>query len=264
MKTSEIIVQIEQRAGVVRFDRPAARNALTDSMLTETRIAMQAWELDHTITAVVLTGDDNAFCAGGDLKASAAKTLGPYDRYLARFTQSEWHNFMRFLARYPKPVIAAVEGHCLGGGLEIALRCDFMVGAQSASFGMTEARHALFPILGGAWSLAQCVGERMAKELLFTGRRVDGNQAYALGILNHVVAPGQSLAKALEIAHEISASAPLSVTVAKQAVERSASQTFDQALTAGGDLSALLFFSSDRNEGLAAFKEKRQPIYKGE
>jgi len=264
MKATEILVHVEQRAGVVRFHRPASRNALTDTMLSETRAAMQAWELDHAITAVVLTGDDTAFCAGGDLKATASNNLGPYDRYLTRFTQSEWHNFIRFLARYPKPVIAAIEGHCLGGGLEIALRCDFMVGARSASLGMTEARHGLFPILGGAWSLAQCVGERMAKELLFTGRRIDGSEAHALRILNHVVAPGQALAKALEIAHEISASAPLSVTMAKQAVERSASQTFDQALTAGGDLSALLFFSRDREEGLAAFKEKREPIFKGE
>lgn len=153
MQTTEIQVSVEKHTAIVRFMRPDSLNALTDTMLAETRAAMQAVELDHAIRAVVLTGDDRAFCSGGDLKASAGNSLPPYDRYLARFTQSEWHNYMRFLSRYPKPVIAAIEGYCLGGGLEIALRCDFAVGSQSATIGMTEARHSLFPILGvlGRW-----------------------------------------------------------------------------------------------------------------
>ncbi len=264
MHTTEIQVRVEKHTAIVRFDRPQSLNALSDTMLAETRTAMQACELDHDIKAVVLTGDEKAFCSGGDLKASAGQSLAPYDRYLARFTQSEWHNFMRFLSRYPKPVIAAIEGYCLGGGLEIALRCDFAVGSQSASMGMTETRHSLFPILGGAWSLAQCVGERMATELIFTGRRVDGMTARGLGILNHVVPTGEALAKALEIAHEIAGNGPLAITMAKQAVDRASGQTFDEALSAGGEFSALLFFSRDRQEGLTAFKEKRKPDFTGE
>lgn len=264
MQATEIQFCVEQHTAIVRFHRPDSLNALSDTMLAETRAAMQACELDHAVTAVVLTGDDKAFCSGGDLKASAGNSLAPYDRYLSRFTQSEWHNFMRFLARYPKPVIAAIEGYCLGGGLEIALRCDFAVGSQSASLGMTETRHSLFPILGGAWSLTQCVGERMAKEMIFTGRRIDGTTACELGILNHAVPTGQAMAKALEIANEIAGNGPLAITMAKQAVERARGQTFDDALTAGGEFSALLFFSSDRQEGLAAFKEKRKPKFKGE
>lgn len=264
MQTTQIQVRVEHHTAIVRFDRPQSRNALSDTMLAETRAAMQACELDHAIRAVVLTGDDKAFCSGGDLKASAGNTLPPYDRYLARFTQSEWHNFMRFLSRYPKPVIAAIEGYCLGGGLEIALRCDFAVGSQSATIGMTEARHSLFPILGGAWSLAQCVGERVAKELIFTGRRINGTTAHQLGILNHAVPAGQALSRACEIADEIACNGPLAITMAKQAVDRARGQTFDDALTAGGEFSALLFFSHDRKEGLAAFKEKRKADFKGE
>ena len=264
MQATEIQFCVEQHTAIVRFHRPDSLNALSDTMLAETRAAMQAWELDHAVTAVVLTGDDKAFCSGGDLKASAGNSLAPYDRYLSRFTQSEWHNFMRFLARYPKPVIAAIEGFCLGGGLEIALRCDFAIGSESVSIGMTETRHSLFPILGGAWLLAQCVGERVAKEMIFTGQRVDGMTAHDLGILNHVVATGQALAKALDIADEIAGNGPLAITMAKQAVDRARGQTFDDALTAGGEFSALLFFSRDRQEGLTAFKEKRKPDFKGE
>jgi len=264
MQTTEIQVSVEKHTAIVRFMRPESLNALTDTMLAETRSAMQAFELDHAIRAVVLTGDDRAFCSGGDLKASAGNSLPPYDRYLKRFTQSQWHNYMRFLSRYPKPVIAAIEGYCLGGGLEIALRCDFAVGSQSATIGMTEARHSLFPILGGAWSLAQCVGERMAKELIFTGRRIDATTAHRLGILNHAVPAGQALTRACEIADEIAGNGPLAITMAKQAIDRARGQTFDDALTAGGEFSALLFFSRDRQEGLAAFKEKRKADFKGE
>lgn len=260
---TEIRAGREGDALVIRFARPEARNALTDTMLAETRAAMQAVALDRDVAAVILTGDDKAFCAGGDLKGTAAGRLPPYDRYLVRYTQSVWHEFMRFLANYPRPVIAAIEGYALGGGLELALRCDFAVGSTSVRLGAPEARHGLFPILGGAWSLAQAVGEPMAKELLFTARRLDGEEARSLGLINHLVAEGQALAKALEIASQIAENGPLAVVAAKQAVNRARGQTFEEALNAGGDLSALLSFSEDRKEGLAAFTEKRKAKFTG-
>ena len=260
---AQIAVSTEGGAGVIRFARPEARNALTDQMLSEARARMETWENDTSIVAVILTGDDAAFCAGGDVKGAAASDLAAFDKYRHRHTQSVWHDFVRFLGNYTKPVIAAVEGYALGGGLEIALRCDFIVGSETAKLGLTEARLGLFPILGGAWSLARAVGERKAKELAFTGRRIDAEEALALGILNHVVPAGAAVAKALEISDEIKASAPLAVMAVKQAVNRAASQTFEEALAGGGDLSALLMFSEDRAEGLAAFVEKRRPVWKG-
>lgn len=254
---------VDGAAGVIRFTRPEARNALTDTMLSETRAAMERWELDRSIAAVVLTGDKIAFCAGGDVKGSASSDMAAFDRYRYRHNQSVWHEFMRFLARYTKPVIAAVEGYAVGGGLEIALRCDFIIGSKTAKLGMTEARLGLFPILGGAWSLAHAVGERKARELAFTGRRVGADEALALGLLNHVTPAGGAVSKAVEIAGEIAASAPLAVVAIKQAINRAGHQTFDQALTESGDLSALLMFSEDRKEGLEAFLEKRKPEFKG-
>ena len=261
---AEILTTVKGSAGIIQFDRPAARNALTDTMLTQTREAMQAWELDKAITTVILTGDDKAFCAGGDVKGTASSDMAAFDKYRYRYNQSVWHEFMRFLARYTKPVIAAVEGYALGGGLELALRCDFVVGSKTAKLGMTEARLGLFPILGGAWSLAHAVGERKARELAYTGRRIDADEALALGILNHVVDPGEAVSKALEISDEIAGSAPLAVMAIKQAITRSGHQSFDEALTEGGDLSALLMFTEDRKEGLSAFIEKRKPKWKGE
>ena len=220
--------------------------------------------MQQGLAAVILTGDDKAFCAGGDLKGTASSQMPPFDKYRHRHTRSEWHNFMRFLANYTKPVIAAIEGHALGGGLEIALRCDFCVGSETAKLGLTEARLGLFPILGGAWSLARAIGERKARELAYTGRRIDAAEAERLGILNHVTEAGGAVRRAVEIATEIAACAPLAVMAVKQAINRAPDQTFEQALSAGGDLSALLMFSADRKEGLAAFVEKREPNWKGE
>ena len=260
----EILTSVDGAAGVIRFNRPKMRNALTDAMLSETRAAMEAWELDRSIAAVVLTGDETAFCAGGDVKGTASSTMSAFDRYRYRHTQSVWHAFMRYLSGYTKPVIAAVEGFALGGGFEIALRCDFIVGSETTRLGLTEARLGLFPILGGAWSLTHAVGERMARELAYSGRQLDANEALALGLLNHLTPPGRAVPKAVEITDQIADSAPLAVMALKQAISRASRQSFDEALTDGGDLSALLMFSEDRAEGIKAFMEKRKPEFRGE
>jgi len=260
---TEISVTNDGPAGIIRFSRPKARNALTDTMLSETRTAMQAFELDDQIAAIVLTGDEKAFCAGGDVKGTASSEMAPFDKYRYRYTHAVWHDFMRYMGNCTKPVIAAIEGYALGGGLELALRCDFTVGSQTAKLGLPEVKIGLFPILAGAWSLTHAIGERKARELAYTGRRIDAQEAHALGLLNHVTPVGDAVDKAVEIVREISTGAPLAVMALKQAINRAKGQTYEEALNAGGDLSALLMFSEDRQEGLRAFIEKRKPEFKG-
>lgn len=169
---TEILAEVSGGAGIIRFNRPKARNALTDTMVSEMMAQLAAWEMDRDIVGVILTGDDVAFCAGGDVKGTASSRMEPFDKYRHRYTQSVWHDAFRKLARYTKPLIAAVEGHAYGGGLELLLRCDFAVGSETARMGMTEARLGLFPILGGAYLLAEAVGPRIARELCFTGRKL--------------------------------------------------------------------------------------------
>ncbi|MEM7693542.1 MAG: enoyl-CoA hydratase/isomerase family protein [Pseudomonadota bacterium] len=261
--SEQTLVTREGPALIVAFNRPEALNALTDAMLAQTRAAMVEALTDPTIAAVVLTGSARAFCAGGDLKGTAESTLPPYDKYLKRFTETEWHAFARFLHRFPRPVIAAVEGHCYGGGLELALIADFIVASETAKFGLTEASHGLFPILGGAWSLARAVGPRQAKALAFTAKRFGAEEALRLQIAVEVTPAGDAVPRAVAMAGEIANCAPLAVAAAKQAIDRAHGQSFDEGLTAAGEFSLMLMFSEDRAEGLAAFKEKRAPKFKG-
>jgi enoyl-CoA hydratase len=226
--------------------------------------ALASWEMDRAIVGVIVTGDDTAFCAGGDVKGTASSQMAPFDKYRHRYSQSVWHDAFRKLGRYTKPLIAAVEGHAYGGGMELMLRCDFAVGSETAKMGMTEARLGLFPILGGAYLLTEAVGPRLARELCFTGRRLSASEAHAMGLLNHVTPAGEAVARAVEIVDEIAENAPLAVMAAKQAIARARHQSFDEALSEGGDLSALLMFSEDRKEGLRAFVEKRKPEFKGD
>ena len=261
---TEILTEVCAGAGILRLNRPGARNALTDTMMSEMMAALAAWEMDRDIVGVIVTGDDTAFCAGGDMKGTASSQMAPFDKYRHRHAQSVWHDAFRKLARYTKPLIAAVEGHAYGGGMELLLRCDFAVGSETARIGMTEARFGLFPILGGVYLLAEAVGPRFARELCFTGRRLSATEAHSLGILNHVTPAGGAVDRAVEIVGEIAQNAPLAVMAAKQAIARSRHQNFDEALSGGGDLSALLMFSEDRKEGLQAFLDKRKPEFKGE
>ena len=261
---TEIRTEVRGGAGILRLNRPEARNALTDAMMGEMQAALAAWEMDRGIVCVIVTGDETAFCAGGDLKGTASSRMAPFEKYRHRHGQSVWHDVFRRLARYTKPLIAAVEGHAYGGGMELLLRCDFAIGSETARMGMTEARIGLFPILGGAYLLTEAVGPRMARELCFTGRKLSAAEAHALGILNHVTPPGGALDRAVEIASEIADNAPLTVMAAKQAIARAQHQSFDEALSEGGDLSALLMFSEDRKEGLHAFIDKRKPEFRGE
>ncbi len=261
---SEILTEVRGRAGIVRLNRPKALNALSDTMMSEMMAALAAWEMDREITGVIVTGSGTAFCAGGDVKGTASSQMAPFDRYRYRYGQAVWHDVFRKLSRYTKPLIAAVEGHAYGGGVELLLLCDFAIGSETARIGVTEARLGLFPILGGAYLLAEAVGPRMARELCFTGRKLSAADAQALGIFNHVTPAGGAVDRAVEIIDEIATNAPLAVMASKQAIARARHQSFDEALTEGGDLSALLMFSEDRKEGLQAFLDKRDPDFKGE
>jgi enoyl-CoA hydratase/carnithine racemase len=170
----------------------------------------------------------------------------------------------RTLCYYTKPVIAAVEGFCLGGGFEMAMWGDMIVAGEAASFALPETRHSLFPGGGGTQNLPRLIGPAIAKELIWTARRITAAEAKEYRILNHLVPKGQALAKAHELVAAMAKNGPLGIMMSKQAINRGLDQSRFNGFLTEGDLAHMLVFSEDRPEGLKAFAEKREPKFKGQ
>jgi methylglutaconyl-CoA hydratase len=257
-----IRVRVERAAGGVvwvTLHRPQARNALSRALNLELRqLAVELGE-DREARAVVLTGAGGAFSAGADLKERrgvAAADSGPYvDAISGAITA--W-------AEMPRPTIAAMSGPALGGGLELALACDFRIAADDAVMGLSEVRLGIMPGAGGTQRLARLVGVARAKELVLTGRRIDARRALEIGLVARVVPAAELHAAAEELAAELAGCAPLSVAMAKQAIDQGIDLPLEQALALERRCYDVTLHSEDRNEGLRAFAEKRAPRFRGE
>lgn len=248
----------------ITLNRPDRMNALNEPMAGEIIEAMNSVELDREIVAVILQGNERAFCAGADLGGFSDRPEDRYDNYRARFNIRKNRQLFKYVSGYSKPVIVAVEGYCLGGGLELSMFCDIIVASETAQFGLPESRHSLIPGAGGTQNLPRLIGKALAKELMWTARRISAQEAKEFRLVNHVVPKGEAIAKAREIAQAIAKNGPLAVMMIKQAVDRGADMTLAQGFLQEGDLAYLLTFSEDRAEGLKAFAEKREPKFKGQ
>ena len=214
---------------------------------------------DPDARAVVLTGaGEKAFCAGADLKERDGMTDEAWRAQHVVFEQAAAR-----ILRCPIPVIAAVEGAALGGGFELALLADFIVAGATAVFGMPETTLGIFPGAGGTQLLPRVVGAPLAKELIFTGRRLAAEEARAAGLVNHVVPTGQARAKATEIAATIADNGPVAVRQAKKAIAYGTETDLDTALVLAIEAYTATVVTEDRLEGVRAFNEKRRPRFKG-
>jgi enoyl-CoA hydratase/carnithine racemase len=208
---------------------------------------------------VVITGaGDKAFCAGADLKERRAMTLDDTRAFLADLNRT-----LDDLAGLPAPVIAAINGAAFGGGLELALACDLRLCAEGAEMGLVEVRLGIIPGAGGTQRLPRLVGVAAAKELILTGRRIPAARALALGLVSRVVPAAELRGAAEQLAAEIGAGAPLGVAQAKRAIDGGAALPLGDALALERAAYEVVLASDDRNEGLAAFAEKRRPQFKG-
>ncbi len=266
IKKSYDFIIAKRRKGVleIQFNRPDRLNAMNEEMAEDIMHAMDAVELDRNIIAVVLSGDERAFCAGADLGGFQDLPEDRYDNYRARYNQRKNRQLYRFMMNYTKPVIAAVEGFCLGGGLELALMCDFIIAGEKASFGLPEGRYSLIPGAGGTQNLPRLIGAPLAKELIWTARRIPASEAKEHRMVNHVVPAGKALAKVREIAEEMKGVGPISTMMSKQAINRGRDMTLQQGFLQEADLMYLLSWAEDRTEGLKAFSERRKPDFKGQ
>jgi enoyl-CoA hydratase/carnithine racemase len=216
------------------------------------------------VGAVILQGSEKAFCTGIDTSEFTIGANEYFDFYRKRKRSRKVNSLFRDVTGFTKPVISAVEGFALGGGLELALVGDLIVAGANAKFGLPEIKLGLMPGGGGTQTLPRRIGPALAKELMWTGRRITADEALAYRLVNHVTPAGGALDKARELARSICANAPLSVMFTKSVIDRGMDLPLAEGMAAEGDVSFMLYFTQDRNEGLSAFREKRTPSFKGE
>jgi enoyl-CoA hydratase/carnithine racemase len=263
--TYEDIV-VEKSGGVleIMLNRPEKLNAIREQTAVEIMDAMSEVEADRSFIGVILHGSEKAFCAGTDTSGFEYQPTERFDVYRARKRTRKTGMMQRFVLAYTKPVITVVEGFALGGGLELALSGDIIVCGEGARFGLPEARIGIMPGAGGTQTLTRLVGKPLAKEIMWTGRRLSATEALQSRLVNHVTPKGEALAKARDIMAEIGKSAPLAVMLIKQATDRGVDMSLADGIATEGDISYLLTFSDDREEGLRAFREKRSPKFRGQ
>lgn len=266
--SDEIVVEklSGQHSGIaiLGFNRPRARNAIGKVFLKQLEASLDCLRFDESLRILILRSlVPGVFCAGADLKERAAMPLrdvGPFVGRLRAATVA--------LEDFPMPTIAAMDGAALGGGLEFALACDLRVASNSAKMGLVETTLAIIPGAGGTQRLPRVVGRSKAKELIFTGRVLDGEQAEDIGLVNYVVEQNKqgdaAFQRALQLAEEIRPQGPIALRMAKLAINKG----MDVSIANGLDYEKAYYVevtqSKDRVEGLTAFKEKRKPVYKGE
>ncbi len=253
-------ILVERRAAValLRLNRPDKLNAMNSTMKDEIIAALRELEGDDAMRVVILTGvGDKAFVAGADV-----------NEFKGRSAQDQWDLYHRpFLYdavdRFPKPLIAMINGYCLGGGCELALACDIRVASERASIGQPEINIGIIPGGGGSQRLPRLVGHGKAMEMILTGDRIPATEAHRIGLVDEVFPHEQLEAKTLEIASKIAEKSPVAVRLAKQAVKAAARMPLGEGLRYEQSLFCLVFTTHDKEEGIAAFLEKRPPTWTG-
>ena len=256
MAYENILVEVHGKVGVILLNRPKALNALSKGLVRELAQALDAFEADPEIGAIVLTGSEKAFAAGADIKEMAGKSY--MDVYMEDFITVDWER----AAQCRKPVIAAVAGYALGGGCELAMMCDFILAADNARFGQPEITIGTIPGAGGTQRLTRFVGKSKAMEMCLTGRMMDAQEAERAGLVSRVVPVDDLKDEAIKTAGKIAdLSLPLTM-MAKESVNRAYETTLGEGLRFERRVFHASFATADQKEGMAAFVEKRQPDFK--
>ena len=255
MPYENIIVATKGKVGLVTLNRPAVLNALNEALIAELNSALDAFESDPGIGAIVITGSEKAFAAGADIKQMQSKTY--MDVYKEDFIAT-WDR----LARCRKPTIAAVAGYAFGGGCELAMMCDFIIAADTAEFAQPEIGLGVMPGAGGTQRLTRIVGKSKAMDLVLTGRRMKADEAERCGLVARVAPAAGLLEEAMKAAEKIAGYSQPIAAMAKDSVNRAYETTLTEGLRYERRVFHAMFATEDQKEGMAAFSEKRKPVFK--
>ena len=254
-----LLVEEKNQAVILTLNRPEVMNCLNFDLLYALRDTIASLQYRSDIRTVIITGKgEKSFCAGADLKERAGLTPDEVKKFILTI-----RNLLTSLQNLPMPVISAVNGVALGGGTEVALASDIRIASQTASMGLTETRLAIIPGGGGTQRLPRIIGVAKAKELIFTGRRVDAKEALEIGLVNKVTSPETLIAECLKMADMIAETGPIAVEMAKYAIDRGIETDLATGLAIESNAYRVTIPTEDRVEGLTAFREKRKPKYKG-
>jgi enoyl-CoA hydratase len=256
MSYEMILTEIRSRVGLITLNRPQALNALNNPLMREVMDALDVFDRQEPIGAMVITGSEKAFAAGADIKEMA-------DKSATEMKNNDYSAVFDRIRSIQKPVIAAVSGWALGAGCEVAMSCDMLVASETAKFGQPEITIGVIPGAGGTQRLTRAVGKVMAMEMILNNRTLTAQEAYQFGLVNRVFPVETYLEEALKLAEEIASRAPLAVRAAKRMINLEYEESLSAGLIAEKFEFYNLFASEDQKEGMQAFIEKRKPVWKG-
>lgn len=259
MEEKAVLVEIKSAVATIRMNRPSAMNSLNDTLVNDMTAALTQVQNDPSVRAIVLTGNGKAFCAGGDLfYLTSLQQLTAARNFIAAAG-----NITSMIMNMEKPVIAMVNGVAAGAGFNLALACDIVFCAKSARFAQSFSKVGLVPDCGGMYLLPRVVGRHKAKELMFTADLIDAETALKLGVVNQVVDDAQLQEVTYQFADRMAASAPMAIALMKRVLNQSDNYDLATTLEFEANMQTLCMQTEDHKEGVAAFKEKRAPIFKG-
>jgi enoyl-CoA hydratase len=256
MEYQNILIETQDRVGIVRLNRPKALNALNDQLMDELGDALMKFDADEQIGCIVITGSEKAFAAGADIAAMANFTY--MDCFKGDYITRNWEQ----IRSVRKPVIAAVAGYALGGGCELAMMCDFIIAADTAKFGQPEIKLGTMPGAGGTQRLPRAVSKSKAMDLCLTARMMDAAEAERAGLVSRVVAADKLLEETLAAATTIASMSQPVVMMIKEAVNRAYETTLAEGVQYERRMFHSTFATDDQKEGMKAFLEKRPPAFR--